>query len=226
MLILGLDTALANCSAALWRDGRVLAHRSLAMERGHSESLMPMVRDTMADAGVAFTALERIAVTVGPGSFTGVRVGLAAARGLALACGVPLVGVTTLAAVAFAAARASSDRRPVLAVLDAGRPDLFVQIFGPDLAERSQIAALAPEVAAAIVPDGPVLIAGNGAARLRPFLGGRGNVAFAPGSGLPDAGEVAALAATLTPQATLPRPVYVHPPYAKLPGVKAGEKAK
>jgi len=218
MLILALDTALANCSVALWRDGVVLARRAQAMARGHSEALMPMVRETMADAGVRFADLSRIAVTRGPGSFTGVRIALAAARGFALACGVPLVAVTTLEAVAFAAASNADGTRDIWAVLDAGRPDLFVQGFAPDLAPRSEIAALPPEAVAAELAGRPVLVAGNAAPRLAPLLEGRDAV-FAPGPGLPDAADVAALAATRAPSADT-APVYVQPPAAKPQGGK------
>lgn len=215
VLILGLDTALAHCSAALWRDGRVLAKRSLAMERGHSESLMPMVEEVVTQAAAAWADVDRIATTLGPGSFTGVRIALAAARGFALACGARLVGVTTTQVAAFRALPAA-EGRAILAVVDAGRADLFVQSFGPDLAERSAVAALSPEAAAAALSGEAMLIAGNGAPRLRPFLAGRRDIAFA--EGLADAADVAALGALLKPQDQAAAPVYVHPPYAKLPG--------
>ncbi|MCH7931874.1 MAG: tRNA (adenosine(37)-N6)-threonylcarbamoyltransferase complex dimerization subunit type 1 TsaB, partial [Proteobacteria bacterium] len=94
MNVLALDTATAACSVALWSDGTVLAQRFATMARGHAEALMPMVEAVMAEAGLAFADLDLVATTVGPGTFTGLRVGLAAARGLALAGGLPIVGVT------------------------------------------------------------------------------------------------------------------------------------
>ena len=99
MRLLALDTATAACSVALWRDGAVLARRFEAMLRGQSEALMPMVGAVLAEAGCGFKDLDAIAVTVGPGAFTGLRIGLAAARGMALAAELPLIGVTTLEAV-------------------------------------------------------------------------------------------------------------------------------
>jgi len=99
--ILAFDTALGACSAAVWADGLVLARAFEPRSRGHAEALLPMIEAVLAEAGLRLDALDRLAVTVGPGSFAGTRVGLAAARGLALATGLPLVGVTTLEAVAF-----------------------------------------------------------------------------------------------------------------------------
>jgi len=223
MLILALDTTLAACSVALWRDGCILAHKNEDMARGHSERLIPMVKEVMGDAEVEFGDLTRIAATVGPGSFTGVRIALAAARGLALARGIPLVGVTTLEVVAFAALRDAAEKSPVTAVIDAGRPDLFLQVFDNGLAPQNAIEALPPEQAVLRIPPGPVLVAGNGIARLRPFLGARTDIVFASGSGVPDAADVAALAAMreAAPDSAAVAPVYVHASYAKLPEDKA-----
>jgi tRNA threonylcarbamoyl adenosine modification protein YeaZ len=104
--VLGLDATGSACSAALLRDDRALAHRFAAMERGQAEALVPMIASVLAEAALPVAALDLIAVTVGPGAFTGVRIGLAAARGLALASGVPALGVTSFAAVAAAVAPA------------------------------------------------------------------------------------------------------------------------
>jgi len=98
--ILAVDTALGACSAALLQDGRVLSRRWTAMERGHAEALAPMVDEVMREANLTFQMLDRLAVTVGPGTFTGQRVGLAFMRGLRVALEKPLVGVTSLAAMA------------------------------------------------------------------------------------------------------------------------------
>src|ERR1700738_4731636 len=102
MLILAIDTALdACCAAVLDTDAsKVIAQESLPMKRGHAETLMPLIARVMQASGAAFASLDRIAATTGPGSFTGLRVGLSAARGLALAANKPVVGVTTLTAYA------------------------------------------------------------------------------------------------------------------------------
>ena len=102
MLILAIDTALDACAAAVLDTsaGGVIALELQAMKRGHAEALMPLIARVMKASGVGFAALDRIAATTGPGSFTGLRVGLSAARGIALAAGKPVVGVTTLTAFA------------------------------------------------------------------------------------------------------------------------------
>ena len=102
MLILAIDTALDACTAGILdtEAGKLVAQESEAMKRGHAEALMPLIARVMKASGIAFAGLDRIAVTTGPGSFTGLRVGLSAARGIALAADKPVVGVTTLTAYA------------------------------------------------------------------------------------------------------------------------------
>ncbi|MGH6719008.1 MAG: tRNA (adenosine(37)-N6)-threonylcarbamoyltransferase complex dimerization subunit type 1 TsaB, partial [Alphaproteobacteria bacterium] len=142
MRILALDAATAMCSAAVLDDGRVVAHRLERLGRGHAERLLPMVLEVLADAGLGFSALDRLAVTIGPGTFTGVRIGLATARGLALAADRPLIGVTTLETLAFDALAFAAEAQSVAAVVAAGRGRVYVQVFGPDLAPAGPPAAL------------------------------------------------------------------------------------
>jgi len=214
MIVLAFDTSLARCSVALWRDGKILAHRESPMERGHAEALMPMVNAVMDEAGLAYAALSRIGVTLGPGSFTGLRIGLAAAKGLSLGSGAPAFGVTTLEAVAKQAAP-DSGGRDIFVVLDTGRPEVFVQRFAPDLAPRTDIAATADP--ASLLPEAPVVIAGNGAGRLRARLGVRCGAHFSAAA-LPDARAVAELVAEKPGGAAGGlAPLYIHPSYAKPP---------
>lgn len=214
MTVLGFDTSMARCSAAVWRDGRVLAEREAEIARGHAEALMPMVSAVMDEAGVAFSGLTRIGVTVGPGSFTGLRIGLAAARGLALGSGVPAFGVSTLQAIAKGAAPEAGGR-DIFVVLDTGRPQVFVQIFAPDLAARGPLTPT--EDPASLLPRAPVVIAGNGAELVREKLGVRCGAAFSAIL-LPHARDVAALAAGRPDEeAGALVPLYVHPSYAKPP---------
>ncbi len=214
MIVLAFDTSMARCSAALWRDGTVVAERAAEIERGHAEALMPMVSAVMADSGLRFSALSRVGVTVGPGSFTGLRIGLAAARGLALGSGAPAFGVSTLEAIAKGAA-AEAGGRDIFVVLDTGRPQVFVQRFGPDLAPRGPIAATADP--ASLLPAAPVVVAGNGAELLRAKLGVRCGAVFSDPA-LPRARDVAALVAARAAEAAgALAPLYIHPSYAKAP---------
>src|ERR1700730_1415339 len=131
MRILAIDTALEACSAAVFDTdgGRMLASESLTMARGHAEALMTLIARVMDEAEVEFAELDRIAVTVGPGSFTGLRVGISAARGIALAAGKPAIGLTTLAGLA-APHIAEDDTTPLVAAIDARHDHVYMQVFG------------------------------------------------------------------------------------------------
>ena len=132
MRILAIDTALEACSAAVLdtEHAATSVHESLPMLRGHAEALMPLIARVMDRAGLEFAALDRIAVTTGPGSFTGLRVGIAAARGIALAAGKPAIGLSTLAAYA-APLVAADGTLPVVAAIDARHDHVYLQVFGP-----------------------------------------------------------------------------------------------
>src|SRR4030081_1638177 len=132
MRVLAIDTALEACSAAVFDSDRggITASESVAMARGHAEAVMPLLARVMDVAEIEFAHLDRIAVTTGPGSFTGLRVGIAAARGIALAAGKPAVGLSTLSA--FAAPQMSAgDRAPVVAAIDARHDNIYLQVFDP-----------------------------------------------------------------------------------------------
>jgi tRNA threonylcarbamoyl adenosine modification protein YeaZ len=131
MRVLAIDTALAACAAAvLDTDRGIVASESLPMVRGHAEALIPLIARVMKQSEITFRDLDRIAVTTGPGSFTGVRVGLAAARGFGVATGVPVVGVSTLSVYA-APYLAGNGKSPVVAAIDARHDHVFLQVFGP-----------------------------------------------------------------------------------------------
>jgi tRNA threonylcarbamoyladenosine biosynthesis protein TsaB len=121
--LLAVDTALGACSVAVLDGARIAAHRIEFMDRGHAEALAPMVEDAMHDAKIEFSALDRVAVTTGPGTFTGQRVGLAFMRGLRVALGRPLIGITTLAAMAEAA-KAETHLARAIALHDARRDEV------------------------------------------------------------------------------------------------------
>jgi tRNA threonylcarbamoyladenosine biosynthesis protein TsaB len=130
MLVLAIDTAAAACAACLYdaAAGSVLAEKSETIGTGHAERLMGMIAEVLAQAGKTHADLGRIAVSVGPGSFTGVRTGVAAARGFALALNIPAIGVSTLETVAADAVPLAGGK-PILAVIDAKRGQLYRQAF-------------------------------------------------------------------------------------------------
>ncbi len=208
--MLALDTASEACSAAVLVDGRLVT-RSVIVGRGHAEVLMPMVAEAMAEAAVSFDDLSRIVVTTGPGSFTGVRVAVAAARGFAVVSGLPVVGLSTLA-VHAETARESHAGSPVLAVLAAGRGEIYGAIY-----DGAGNIILAPEAGstahfAALAPEGAVL-AGSAADAVaascsRPLPVAHRNVSV-------DVGALARLGAIAPEPDEAPRPLYIRPPDAK-----------
>ena len=160
MRLLAIDTASEACSVGVV-DGERTITRSEIAGRGHAERLMGMISAAMAEAGLAIADLDRIAVTVGPGSFPGVRVGIAAARGLALASGVRAIGLATLA-VHAGAARALVGARPVLSVVAAGRGELYGALYAADGGEIEPPRAASAQSLAALAA-GDAVLAGSGA---------------------------------------------------------------
>jgi tRNA threonylcarbamoyladenosine biosynthesis protein TsaB len=210
MIVLGLDTCLAACSVAVIDGARVLAHESEVMARGHQERLAPMAQRVMAAAGLPFAALVRIGVTVGPGSFTGLRVGLAFGKGLGAALGVPVAGVGALEALA-----AEADEGLVFAAVDARRDQVYLQGFehgrplmAPDALALGTAAARVAEIAA----GRPLTLVGSGAPLLAE-LAPTARVLTPPGA---DARLVARLAAVARPPGPA-RPLYLRAPDARLP---------
>jgi tRNA threonylcarbamoyladenosine biosynthesis protein TsaB len=217
MLILAIDTALDACAAGVLDTsaGKLIARETQPMKRGHAEALMPLIGRVMNQAAIAFTALDRIAVTTGPGSFTGLRVGLSAARGIALAADRPVVGVTTL--TAFAAPVVSTNSTPpVIAAIDARHDQVYFQVVSGDggalLSPR--VAPIAEALAASRF--GAPHLVGN-AARL---LADRWPADAAPpfqvdSEPAPDITWVAWLGAAVNPETALARPYYLRAPDAK-----------
>ena len=213
MLILAVDTTLGACSAAVLDDAqdKALGHLHERMPQGHAERLAGMTAEVMGQAGVGFDALHRIAVTTGPGTFTGVRIGLAMARGSALALGVPVVGISTLQALAGNVASNPEDL-PITVIMDARREAVYTQTFSPELEPLDEAACVRLEELAGHVSSGDRMITGSGV-RLVAGL----NDCWRPAqvSDLPDSRVVARLAAALPPPAKPPAPIYLRPADAK-----------
>lgn len=213
--VLGIDTATGRTGIALVDDTLVLAEATFHRRVSPSRSLMPTLEVILAAAGLAPGDLAALAVTVGPGGFTGIRVGLATVRALAEAVGRPLAGVSTLAAVAAAV---SATDYPVAVWLDAGREEVYAGLFQGGVAVGPESVAPAADVLSGL-PDTPILFAGDGALRYADLIAARSGAA--PGdavSGMP-AGVAAATArlgrqALAAGTALLPAPRYLRPPDA------------
>lgn len=210
MKILSLDTAMAACSAAVIdsTEREPVAHAFTAMERGQAEALPPMVAGVMSRSGLGFDDIDRIAVTIGPGTFTGVRIGLSFARGLGLARGIPVVGIDTLSAIAAN----ESGEQPLLVVADARNEEVYAAVFdssrmiiaGPKLANASQAADGAPQGS---------LILGSGARKVAAASNRLDLMSSASGD-LPVAAVFGRLAMGL-PTGASSAPLYLRAPDAK-----------
>ncbi len=187
------------------------------MMHGQAEALLPLIDDTVRGAGLTASRLDIVAVTTGPGSFTGIRVGIAAALGIALAADLPLIGVTSFEAVVETVPSAARAGRHLLVALESRRADLYVQFFDPTGQALFEPAAILPEALASAV-DGvtadTIVIAGDAAIRAATALDGRGGAAIAK-SALPPATGVlrVALRRWQRGEGEAPvRPLYLRPP--------------
>lgn len=215
MIVLGIDTALPACSVAIVdrASGRLLASQTAAMPVGHAEALMPMVQNALDEAGLLLGDIEVFATTIGPGSFTGVRVGLATARGFALATGRPAVGVTTLQCLADTACEQARPREAFAVAIDARRDELYVQSFdregfslsGPELLSAAEAVERLPEEVSGVFGSGARLLAAQGAED------GRGLSVL----GEPVAPSAKSVARCAELEGPLPRPLYLRAPDAK-----------
>ena len=160
MIILAIDTASPICAACVFKAGKVLAEMSQTIGTGHAERLMPMVHDVMAKADVLYSDIGMIAVSIGPGSFTGVRTGVAAGKGFAQALNIPAIGISTLEAIAFEARQAHGNH-PLRVVIDAKRGEVHTQDFASDGSADGVAILLSLEDAK--VGRGLRILAGNGA---------------------------------------------------------------
>jgi tRNA threonylcarbamoyladenosine biosynthesis protein TsaB len=215
--ILAIDTALNACSACVLSSGapEPLARETLELERGHAEMLLPLVDRVVSQTDGEFSSLGRVAVTIGPGSYTGLRVGIAAARAIGLATGVPVVGVTTLSALI--AAFVSSDKQRLLAAaIDARHGQVYFQLVAPGGRTVIAPSLIGIREAVRVIGSGPVTVIGSGAAAVVVEALAVGIDALAPPvPAAPDIAWVARLGLAADPAQALPKPLYLRGPDAK-----------
>src|SRR6476620_305201 len=219
MLILAIDTALDACAAGILDTdaGEMVATESQAMKRGHAEALMPLIGRVMKDSGIAFATLDRIAVTTGPGSFTGLRVGLSAARGIALAANKPVVGLTTLSAYAAPVVSEKVDHS-VIAAIDARHDHVYFHVVSGS-GESLIPPRVAPiEQALGASRFGAPHLVGNAAMMLGQRWPSQAPPPFKVDERpAPDIAWVAWLGAAASPNTAQARPFYLRAPDAKIP---------
>lgn len=208
MIVLALDTAGVDCAAAVYDSGSdsVMGEVTETIGRGHAEHLMHVVDEALAKADVALSAIERVVVTVGPGSFTGIRIGVAAARGFALSLDIPAIGVTTLEVMAATAGK-QNPGKPVLAAIDAKREEIYLQAFGADGSPLDEARAVTIDEARVIAGAFDGIVTGTAVARL----------SDAPPPERPDAFPIAIVArlGAAKPVSEKPKPLYLRGPDAR-----------
>src|SRR5260370_2530810 len=181
MKILAFDSSGSGCSAAVLSGGRLLAEESAPMLRGQAEHLVPMIARAMAEALLGFGELDLIAVTLGPGAFTGVRIGIATAQGLALATGAPALGLGSFEAVAAAVPAGLLEGRALLVAIESRREELYLQAFDGARRPLGEGALVSADHWRSTAPSGPLVLAGGGATRPPPALAAR-QITIPPGA--------------------------------------------
>ena len=217
MRVLAFDTSLGGGSVALVAGGVCLARADEDRPRALVERLLPMIEQVLAEAGVRYVDLDLIATTVGPGTFAGLRIGVAVARGLGVATGVRVAGVTSLEALAHGVIGQTPEGGAIVAAIDGRRGQLYLQCFrsGGVLTAMSEPAAVDLVDLTSHLACGPGVVVGSGAsiaAAAVPVLH------VLPGHDVIDAVHVAAIAASRPPTSAPPRPLYLRAPDATLPG--------
>jgi tRNA threonylcarbamoyladenosine biosynthesis protein TsaB len=213
MLILALDTSMAACSVCVYDAGKslVIGANQQFMDRGQAEALAPMVQDAMKMAGVGFADLNRIAVTTGPGTFTGVRIGLAMARGLGVALNIPITGINSLAAIA---ANETAKNLPIVVAVDARAGEIYFASYELSGHEVTGPAVVSLDEARKLMPTHSVAVLGTAAELLLQKLGNHPHLRSDAGD-LPIAENFVRLAAGIPASDIPPEPLYLRAPDVK-----------
>lgn len=231
--LLAIDCAASACSVAVFSGRKCLANRFELMARGQSEKLVPMIDGIMGEAGLEYTELSAVAVSVGPGSFTGLRIAISTAKGISLATGAPVVGLNTLQLMAYGAISSGSGEsdtapdREILAVLDTKRGDIYAQRFSGKCEPLGAPAAMSVDeiIETMAGQTGPLAIVGDAGDEIFDRLkkAGRSDVARLKDIFAPDAAMAGPFCAVHPDQLSDDvSPLYIRPPEAKLPKEKRG----
>jgi tRNA threonylcarbamoyl adenosine modification protein YeaZ len=208
-LILAFDTSAAHCAAALLLGDTILMSRVEEMQKGQAERLMPLLEEVLTEAGKGWADLDRIGVGVGPGNFTGIRISVSAARGLAMALDIPAIGVSSLQAMAYTSA--TSDL--TMAILDARQGNLYCQLFNKGGEAFDEPRLCAANDLSNHCSQGTPIIVGHNSAELAAQLG----MTHADAPPIKTVESIAQIAANRTPDGTRPAPMYLRPADAAPP---------
>jgi len=222
MITLAFDTAMGAGSAIVDEDGATLGLQREPNSRALAEQLVPMVEATLDQAGHSYSSVDRIGVTTGPGTFTGMRIGMAAARAMALAAGKPLIGVSTLEVVAQQAADDHVQATQITACFDARRGEVYLQIFNQSngqLAAAAEPVVLSVDDALAQLSSVPGIVVGTG----RHLMASLDHLQYLDGYDQIDPKTLVQIVRTRPIPAEMPLPLYLRAPDAKLPGGKSLE---
>jgi tRNA threonylcarbamoyladenosine biosynthesis protein TsaB len=221
MTVLAFDTATSSCAICIWQEGKILANAQKILERGHAEVLVPMIEGVLREAALTYGELELLAVTIGPGAFTGIRIGLATARSLALASGLPLIGVGNFDALAQATTPEERQGRRMMIVLETKRSDFYACCYDDTLAPVADPKAVDEAALVEMAGNEKILLVGDVIERASAALQGKGlDIQLSSTGPHVDPAVVAALAAAKFRSGgpiDLPRPLYLKPPDVNLP---------
>jgi tRNA threonylcarbamoyladenosine biosynthesis protein TsaB len=233
MIVLAFDTCFDACSVCVAQSREAgtlqLASALERFETGHAERLIPMIEEAMRDAGIAFGAIDRVAVTTGPGTFTGTRIGVAAARGIALSTGIATVGVSSLAVMAEVARRDLGELAKgcdLAVAVDARRGQAYAQLFGASGLEAKSLPQLLSIEATSRLGDRPLVVVGSAAETVAAAADSARSVTAKLPNLLPDAAALARMAFALPPSQARLVPLYLRPPDVKPQEGKAIARAQ
>jgi len=217
LILLAIDTSANFCSAALYDcgQGEILSRKSEDIGRGHAERLMGMLAEVLDSAKLEYKDVGRMAAICGPGSFTGIRVGLATARGLALGLNIPIIGINALEAIAFQHNNSENDAEtPIVVSLDAKRGEVFAQVFSNSGEHMTSPQAVALDQLSDFMPDHPFRIAGSGNQAIINAIGGQSCEVISDQTAA-NIEYVARLAAQMPDDLKKPSPLYLRSADAK-----------
>lgn len=182
--ILCIETSSKVCSVAIGRDGRIDGCRESELQNAHSTLLTDFISETVRESGQGFSGIDAVAVSMGPGSYTGLRIGVATAKGLCFSLGKPLIAIPTLTSMAYGMRlKHTEDADMFCPMLDARRMEVYTAVFGRDLALIRDVAAeiITQHSFDSLLETGRILFAGEGAGKCRPLIGSHRNAFFDDG---------------------------------------------